>query len=604
MPVKPSRQAGKGKTSAPETAPHPLFFLVRYWPEAAALLSGVLLALCYPWWDLGGLIWIWAAPLLTALWFSPARKPGQARWKRGFFLGYLAGLAFFLINVSFITEISRVAGTVFAGLGALLAFAAYLALYFAGFGAFAATVGRWVPAPPAAGKKDLFGPSYAVIRVAVLNGAAWCGLEYIRGFLFTGFGWNGLGVALKNQLLLVQFADVIGITGYSFILMFLGIIIYGTIVRLVGEMRDRRRLRPHFDFALGVIVIMGLFLYGNTALQRRPAETVPLRARVLQLNVSLEDKWSDDLSLRQEILFKYRDLTRSFVEAAPLDLMIWPETAIPGSFSAPWVQEYFNDHVLKGDDFYLITGLEDNTLDNSEIYNTITIMKGDTTSYQTYKKVHLVPLGEYIPFRGRFPLFEWIAGGIIELDFTAGDSHDPLAIEKDGHSIGVIPLICFEDTVPRHARKFIRPGPQIMVNVTNDGWFYESAESTHHFYNALFRCIELRRPMIRAANTGVSGFIDEWGSLYDREGQSRQPRILRDMESGSTYIRGSLPATIAVDLDPPMSFYARHGDAFSVGMGLFALFAAAFTLLKRRSRLRAEMGDALHQGVDRVEGAG
>src|SRR5690606_24304719 len=137
------------------------------------------------------------------------------------------------------------------------------------------------------------------------------------------------------------------------------------------------------------------------------------RARVLQLNVSLDDKWSDDLRLRQEILFEYRDLTRAFVETAPLDLMIWPETAIPGQFSSPWVQKFFNEHILKDDDFYLITGLEDNNLDHSEVYNTITIMKGDTESFQMYKKIHLVPLGEYIPFRGRFPVFEWIAGGII-----------------------------------------------------------------------------------------------------------------------------------------------------------------------------------------------
>lgn len=589
MRVKPSHKAAT-KTSPPTAFPSlPPSLLrsasVRYWPEAAALLSGVLLALCYPWWELGGLIWIWSAPLLTALWFSPVRKPGQARWKHGFSLGFLTGGAFFLINVSFITEISRVAGTLFAGLAALFAFASYLALYFAIFGAFAATVGRWVPVPPDAGKRDLFGQSFSVLRVAFLNGAAWCGLEWMRGLLFTGFGWNGLGVALKNHLILVQFADVIGITGYSFVLMFIGIVLYGTVVRLGGEIRDRRRLRPHFDFALGVVLIMMLLFYGNAALHRRPAETIDLRARVLQLNVSLDDKWSDDLRLRQEILFEYRDLTRAFVETAPLDLMIWPETAIPGQFSSPWVQKFFNEHILKDDDFYLITGLEDNNLDHSEVYNTITIMKGDTESFQMYKKIHLVPLGEYIPFRGRFPVFEWIAGGIIERDFTRGDSYDPLAIEKDGHAIGIIPLICFEDTVPRHARKFIRNGPQIMVNVTNDGWFYDSAESTHHFYNALFRCIELRRPMIRAANTGVSGFIDEWGSLYDREGRSRQPRILRDAESGSTYIRGSLPATITIDLNPPTSFYARYGDAFAVGMGVFALVATGLFLLKQRSRI-------------------
>ena len=384
----------------------------------------------------------------------------------------------------------------------------------------------------------------------------------------------------------MQFADVIGITGYGFVLMFAGVIIFCTVGRLWFEVKQRRRLRPHFEFALGVMMVMGLFLYGSAAMTRKPGETIDVRARVLQLNISLEDKWSEDLTLRQKIIFDYRDLTRAFVETSPHDLVVWPESAIPGLFFSPWVQDYFNDYILKGDDFHLITGLEDSNLQGTEIYNTITIMKGNTESYQMYKKIHLVPLGEFIPFRDVFPLFEWIAGGIIETDFTPGDSYEPLTIEKGEHQIGIIPLICFEDTVPRHTRKFIRPGPQIMVNVTNDGWFYDSAQPTQHFDNALFRCIELRRPMIRAANTGVSGFIDERGSLYDRKGSSRLPRILRDDESGSTYIRGSLPATLEVDLNPPITFYARYGDAFSVGMGAIALVVALnFGLRKRQRRL-------------------
>ncbi|HQZ28759.1 MAG TPA: hypothetical protein PK648_11470, partial [Verrucomicrobiales bacterium] len=225
--------------------------ILRYWPEAAAVLSGLLLALCYPRWDIGGLIWIWQAPLLTALWFSEPHRADRPRWRHGCFLGYLSGLSFFVLNVSWVTEVSHVAGTPLAGIASLLAFTLYLALYFAAFGAFAATVGRWILVAPDREKKDLFGQSFSVLLVAFLNGAAWCGLEWLRGILFTGFGWNGLGIALKNQLLLVQFADVIGITGYGFVLMFCGVIGYCTLVRLGLEARERRRLRPHFDFAIG-----------------------------------------------------------------------------------------------------------------------------------------------------------------------------------------------------------------------------------------------------------------------------------------------------------------------------------------------------------------
>jgi len=553
--------------------------LRRLWPWIAALLSGVLLAICYPPFTADGLIWIWQAPLLGALWFSDL---GEKRWRRGALLGLVCGLVFFAINLSWITEISHVAGTFFAGLGALVALALYLSLYFALFGAFATTAGRWIIPKPDKDKKDLFELSFGVLKVAFLNGAAWCGLEWLRGILFTGFGWNTLGVALKNHLLLVQFADVIGITGYGFVMMFSGVIAFCTLVRLGLEISDRKRLRPHVDFAFGVALIIVLFLYGISKVSHVPDEAVDVRARIMQMNIPIEDKWSEDIKMRQKVIFDYRDLTRTFVESSPHDLVLWPETALPGHFNFPWVQDYFNEHVLKGDDFYLITGLEDSTLKGDEIYNTITLMKGSTETYQMHKKVHLVPIGEYLPFRDTFPIFVWIAGGVIENDFTPGTIFQPLIIEKDGHEIDIIPLICFEDSVPRHARKFLRQKPQIMVNVTNDGWFRDSAQPLQHFNNALFRCIEFRRPMIRAANTGVSGFIDERGSVYDRRSTDKFARVLRDEESGSTHIRGSIPANVEVNLNPPMTIYARYGDVFSVGMGVLALLAAAFSFLVAR----------------------
>jgi apolipoprotein N-acyltransferase len=555
----------------------------------AAVLAGVLLALCFPPFDLGGLVWIWVAPLLAALWFSEPRagkKGARPRWCHGFRLGYVGGFAFVAVSASWVIEMWRVVGTIWAGIGGLIAMSAYLALYFAAFGAFASTVGRWKPddrsARGASGKSDLFADSFSVLRIAFLNGAAWCGLEWLRGVIIPGFGWNGLGVALEEHLTLVQFADVIGVNGYGFVIMFAGTVLFCTIVRVCHEVRSRRRLRPHFDLGIASAMVAGLFLYGLSAMMRQPEKTIDLRARVMQMNIDIEDKWSEDLAVRQKVIFDYRDLTRTFVEAAPHDLVLWPETALPGVFNFPWVQEYLNDHILKGDDFFLLAGLEDSNLQNTEIYNTLTVMKGDTGSHQMHRKNHLMPFGEYIPFRKTFPLFAWIAGGVIVQDFTAGDWLEPLSIEKEGHSIGIIPLICIEDTIPFHARAFVRPGPQILVNVTNDGWFFDSVQPRQHFDNAIFRCIELRRPMIRAANTGVSGFIDERGSVYDRTGREKSERILRDGASGSTYIRGSLPATLAIDLDPPVTVFARVGDSFSIAMGLIALGFALVPWARKR----------------------
>ena len=148
------------------------------WPWLAAALSGVLLGLCYPRWNISELIWVWQIPLLLAVWFSDGKK----RWRRGLALGYVAGLTFFLINLGSLLELRHVAGTIWAGLGAWLALPGYLALYFGLWGSFAATVGRWEPGANTArtrheDKGDLFGPSLGVLKSALLVAAAWSGLE-------------------------------------------------------------------------------------------------------------------------------------------------------------------------------------------------------------------------------------------------------------------------------------------------------------------------------------------------------------------------------------------------------------------------------------------
>ncbi|MCB1089006.1 MAG: apolipoprotein N-acyltransferase, partial [Verrucomicrobiae bacterium] len=478
----------------------------RTWPWLAAALSGVLLGLCYPRWDVSELIWIWQVPLFAALWFAPAPKQ---RWKRGMALGYVAGLAFFLINLSWLFELRKVAESVWAGIGAWLALPAYLAVYFGLWGAFTATVGRWVPGEVSKAKGDLFAPSLRVLRSAFLTGAAWCGLEWLRGIAFTGFGWNGLGVALHESLYLIQVADLVGVTGLSFLIVFCNAVWAATLIRIGREMAVRSRLRPHLDFAVAMALIIAVFLYGVTKIVSRPKPTaensVSLRALLVQLNTPIDEKWDQEHAKR--IIESYRDLTLGYVESSPFDLVIWPETALPGRWSFPWVQTYLNDHILNAADFSLILGIEDEEFEGGDIYNCLGIARGSTADFQLHRKVHRVPFGEYIPMRHSFPVFAWIAGGIVPMDFTAGTSVEPLKLTKP--EAGIIPLICFEDTLGGLARKFVRPGPQLLVNVTNDGWFYESPAALQHLANAKFRCVELRRPMARAANTGVSAFIDE-----------------------------------------------------------------------------------------------
>ncbi|MBL9151688.1 MAG: apolipoprotein N-acyltransferase [Verrucomicrobiales bacterium] len=564
--------------------------LRKLWPWLAAVLSGLLLGLCYPRWDVGELIWIWQIPLFAALWFGETSGP---RWRRGMALGYLSGLTFFLINLSWLFELRHVAGTVWAGLGGWFALAAYVAVYFGLWGAFAATVGRWLPAEAEPRKKtslpgsDLFGPSVAVIRAAALGGAAWCGLEWLRGIAFTGFGWNGLGVALHENLYLIQIADTIGATGLAFVVVFCNAVWTATLIRIGREMAVRQRVRPHLDFAVAVALIIVVFLYGVTKILTRPAPTpensVNLRALLVQLNTPIDEKW--DEAHAQRIIEQYRDLTLGYVESSAYDLVIWPETALPGRWTFPGVQTYLNDHILKAADFSLILGIEDEELDGNVLYNCLALTRGSTRESQLHRKLHRVPFGEYIPLRESFPVFHWIAGGIVPMDFTAGSSYEPLKLHRP--EAGIIPLICFEDTVGRLARRFVRPGPQLIVNVTNDGWFYESQAAIQHLVNAKFRCVELRRPMARAANTGVSAIIDEIGSLEFPDaapgttGHERL-RVVQDPLTGNTFTTGTLPATIALPKAPPITFYSRVGDAFSVTLGAIAALVTGLGVIRSR----------------------
>ncbi len=125
---------------------------------------------------------------------------------------------------------------------------------------------------------------------------------------------------------------------------------------------------------------------------------------------------------------------------------------------------------------------------------------------QIYRKLHLVPFGEYVPGRNTVPFIGAIVGDQVPGDFTPGK--EPVVFRLTTERVMVAPLICFEDTIGELTRQFVLRGANLLANVTNDGWFLRSAGSQQHLENAIFRCVETRRPMVRAANTGVTCFIN------------------------------------------------------------------------------------------------
>ena len=506
---------------------------------------------------------------------GPANTTFKKRALRGASLGYIAGLIFFLINLSWLHHIHLAACTLLP---------AFLALYFAIWGAFAATIGRpsFVDSREtdnSLNSKKLFSsPSIESLRCAFLNGSAWCGLEWLRGWFLTGFPWNGLGVGLKNDLVMIQIVDLIGVTGLSFVIVFCSSICTSLILRITREIKTSK-LRAHPDFAVGIIFIASVFIYGTNRLTKEKENHIEVSVLLVQGGINQIEKW--DANSAQKIYKRYWDLTAPYLnlENANFDLVVWPESSLPYSLHDKETQTYLNN-ILSIDDFELVLGLNEN-IPQEGIYNSIVVLRKNTSTAKTYRKIHLVPFGEYVPLRSALPFLEKLASNAIGVDFTPGKKTDPIKMTLP-EPYSVIPLVCFEDTFGNLARKFIKNEPQLIVNVTNDGWFGKSAASEQHLANAMFRCIELRRPMIRSANTGISCIIDSTGNLHDRWASTPGgKRIIYGDTEKNTFVTDSLPELIRIPKNPKQTLYARIGDSFSIVLGAISLIAVIAPICRK-----------------------
>ncbi|WAC20371.1 apolipoprotein N-acyltransferase [Luteolibacter sp. SL250] len=535
-----------------------------FWLRLAAVAAtGVGSAALVSPWDLGFLAWISFSPLLVALWSLEGK---HAAWK-GFGLGWLAGTVAHGLQLSWLSVVSPL------GAGVL---PAYLGLFWGVFGAFAATSGN-----PLHGRLQLHSNLVAAFSTA----AVWASLEWLRGWLFTGFGWNGIGIGLHDNLIFSQPADLLGVPGLSLLLVFIQAL-------LVLGIR-RKNLSAAIPI-IGTVLLAGA--YGKFRIQQEESRpTTPLRALLVQNNIPQDAArylWDP-----AEIHMAYEDATLEALEEAKAaetfpDWVIWPESALTGRIlrtdDGGWGTWQENVDTLRnvreGGDFTLMFGAVELEATNDgdtltpkpggNTYNSLVAMS-PADELQTFRKHHLVIFGETIPFVDSIPFLKKIyqqqAGVEYGGSFASGGSFEPLAATTAaGTEIGVIPSICFEDTVPRLTRRFLKDGPQVIVNITNDGWFKESPAAAQHFANAKFRAIELRRPMLRAANTGVTASVDTTG----------RAAVLTDSK-GSHFTSGTLLARVPVPTRPGMSLYGMIGDW---GIILMGVGGAALAFRSRRSK--------------------
>ncbi len=477
---------------------------------------------------------------------------------RIFLLSLLTGVFFWLATIYWLIHVT---------VPGMLLLALYLGLYFGIFGLIAAPALRVLPI------------SLQVLFVP----AVWVSLEYLRSRLLSGFPWALLGYSQYLNLPVIQIADITGAWGVSFLVMMVNVGIYS----VLGSRLRSKRAPAQFRLAPGVIggrakgrITFGGILrrqgivliclavtlgYGYFKLYsiHNSKNSSLLKVAVVQGNIPQELKW--DIRSREPIINKYIELTAAVISRKP-DLIIWPEAALP---VVPEEEQLYFERVsdfVKGIKIPLLLGAV--TLENGSYYNSALLLSADGQVSQKYHKLHLVPFGEYIPLRKALP---FLASIVPIGDINSGREYTVFSLPHlvTGNHFSV--LICFEDLFPELSRVFVQKGARFLVVMTNDAWFGKSSAAHQHCAASVLRAVETRRPVVRSANTGISGFIDPAGKISS---------LVMDSAGESRFIDGCLTREVAAGAQH-MSFYTRAGDVFVVVCIFFVLYGIIVSFRKK-----------------------
>ena len=417
---------------------------------------------------------IFAPAMLVLLWLD-------ASIARTFWRGYLFGLAFFGLGVSWVYNSIHEFGHAPAALAAAitLSFVLFLALY---------------PALTGLLVKRCFVTS-KWITLGVAFPAAWTALEWLRSWVLTGFPWLLLGQAQVDTPL-AGIIPVFGVLGASW----LSVTTSGLLV-LSFVSKDLSRW-------VSLVAIALIWLSGDILDQLDWAQSTgnTLTASLIQGNVAQELKWQAEH--RERALELYRDLTEAHWDS---DLIVWPETAIPAFYhdiAASYMSSLADEAQRQHSN--LLIGLFFYDRGTDEAYNSLALLS-DTVSF--YHKRHLVPFGEFMPFRG---LLAWMEEMVVIPMSDLGSGQGRPLLKSDGISIGV--SICYEDAYGNEVIDAF-PEANLLVNVSNDAWFGDSLAPHQHLEIARLRALETRRYLLRATNTGISAVIDPKGKILGRSPQ-------------------------------------------------------------------------------------
>ncbi len=508
-----------------------------------ALVGGFLLTMTFPKADFGWLAWPALVPLLLAI-----RK---VQPKAGFMFGLAFGMAHYTSLVYWTVHTMNQYGNIALVQSVLIMvlLAAYLALY---PGLFAALL-TWLRPSPA--------------KLIFMAPAVWIVLEFVRDRLFTGFPWELLGYSQYKYLWLIQVADLFGVYSVSGLIVAANAVVTVALLawlELPWQSSTPTRKTAWRAAAVLLAVLSGTAAYGILrikAIDQAAASSDHAKVAVIQGNIDQAQKWDPRFQVLTTV--KYRRLSLE-PTAKSAELIIWPETAAPFYL---WDDKVLTEMVMEGvktTGAYFIIGSPSYADGKGQFiyYNSAFMISPQAEPKGKYDKVHLVPFGEYVPLKRFLPFIDKLVAQVG--DFRSGRKGSTLPWNH--HQAGV--LICYESIFPGLARAMVANGADLLVNITNDAWFGRTSAAFQHFSMAVFRAVENRRSLARAANTGISGFIDACGRIQNPTDLFKEAVVAR-----------------SVALVKTRSPYSRWGD-WPLGILSFGLTAFSVAAARRRAKSR------------------
>ncbi len=512
-----------------------------------ALLSGGLQILIFPLPGLYWLAWVAFAPLLVAvlrareadvlqLFDSPGVKLVPANFGQGFLLGYASGVVWYAGTCYWVFDTMHHYGGLgpATAVGVLLLFCLYLALYHGFFG----------------GLLGLVASAQTQVSTLALIGAPflWVAMELARTRI-SAFPWDLLGIAQVDNVPMGRIAGFTGVYGLSFEIMLVN-------TAFAAAFLVRREKRT--TLLLAAVAAAAVLQAGRWI--SPPATPTTRTALLVQQNIPILDNadWTKDYF--ESTLKDLRSISVTPLERGKRpDLIVWPESPAPFYSNDPYFRDDVSGIARQTGSWMLVgnIGIRDAMMSGalgSTVYNSAALISPSGEWVVRYDKIHLVPFGEYLPFKRMFGF----AGGLTKEvgDFARGVSRAPLAAGDE--KLGV--FICYESIFPDEVRQFAAQGAQVLVNISNDGWYGDSGAYAQHLAQSRMRAVENNRWLLLDTNTGVTASVDPYG---------------RTTASLPRKTRAALPASYS--LTDVTTFYTRHGDWFAY---LCAIISAGALVLR------------------------